>query len=120
MHQPLPAEVAETLDAVLSANDPAHRALRDQIPHLGAQGRCECGCGTTYFDIDVSAATSAPTGPGTVVAASAQLVTEAGLYPGEVLVFAQNGYLSWLEVCSWTDDFKLTLTDAVRWLVRAQ
>lgn len=120
MNQPLPAEVVETLDAVLSATDPAHRALRDQLPLLGVQGRCGCGCGTTYFDIDVDVAISAPTGPATVVAASAQLVTEAGTYPGEVLVFAQNGYLSWLEVCSWTDEFKLTLADAVRWLPRAQ
>lgn len=116
MDQPLPAEVAEALDVVLIASDPVHRVLRDQVAHLGVQGRCSCGCGTTYFDLDVGAVVPAATGQGTVVAASAQLVTEAGEYPGEILVFAQNGYLSWLEVCSWTDEFVLTLADANRWL----
>ncbi|MEV7683841.1 hypothetical protein AB0O64_35685 [Streptomyces sp. NPDC088341] len=28
---------------------------------------------------------------------------EDGECPGEVLVFAQGGHLSWLEVCSWSD-----------------
>ncbi|MGO4754693.1 hypothetical protein AB4212_39855 [Streptomyces sp. 2MCAF27] len=58
----------------------------------------------------------APTGPRTVVAAEACLVTEAGEVPGEVLAFAQGGYLSWLEVCSWSDDIELTLASARRWL----
>ncbi|ADI11184.1 hypothetical protein SBI_08066 [Streptomyces bingchenggensis BCW-1] len=58
----------------------------------------------------------APTGPGTVVVAEAQLVTEAGEYPGKVLVSAQGGYLSWLEVCSWSDDIEVTLAGARHWL----
>ena len=41
-------------------------------------------------------------------------MTEAGENPGEILVFTQNGYLSWLEVCSWTDERDLTLADAGR------
>ncbi|MCK8679214.1 helix-turn-helix domain-containing protein [Streptomyces lichenis] len=55
-------------------------------------------------------------GPGTVVAADVQLFTEAGDCPGEVLVFAQGGYLSWLEVCSWSDDVEVNLAKARRWL----
>lgn len=42
------------------------------------------GCGTAYFELDTSKAEPAPTGPSTVVAAEAQLVTEAGECPGEV------------------------------------
>ncbi|MER6432086.1 hypothetical protein ACF1AB_39150 [Streptomyces sp. NPDC014846] len=57
----------------------------------------------------------APTDPGTVVAAEAQLVIEAGDCAGEVLVFVQGGYLSWLEVCSWSDDAEVTLSAAVHW-----
>ncbi|MEU2564684.1 hypothetical protein ABZ626_35930 [Streptomyces longispororuber] len=49
------------------------------------------------------------------MAAEAQLVTEAGECPGEVLVFTQGGYLSWLEVCSWSDD-EVTLAAARDWL----
>ncbi|WP_405715662.1 hypothetical protein OG264_38305 [Streptomyces xanthophaeus] len=58
----------------------------------------------------------APTGPGTVVAAEAQLVTGAGECPGEVPVFTQGGYMSWLEVCSWSDDIEVTLAGARHWL----
>ncbi|MFD9415150.1 hypothetical protein ACFWC9_10565 [Streptomyces goshikiensis] len=34
---------------------------------------------------------------------------------GEVLVFAEDGYLAWLEVCSWSED-TFTLNDAHRML----
>ncbi|MEU5284407.1 hypothetical protein N7925_32485 [Streptomyces sp. CA-278952] len=54
----------------------------------------------------------APTGPSTVVAAEGQLGTEAG----EVRVFTQDGYLSWLEVCSWNDDIEVTFAAARHWL----
>jgi hypothetical protein len=50
------------------------------------------------------------------LAAEAQLVTEAGECPGEVLAFTQGGYLSWLEVCSWSDDIEVTLAAAHHWL----
>ncbi|MCZ0983592.1 hypothetical protein O1L60_43175 [Streptomyces diastatochromogenes] len=49
------------------------------------------------------------------MAAEAQLVTEVGERPGEVLVFTQGGYLSWLEVCSWSDDIEVTLAAARHW-----
>ncbi|MET9452355.1 hypothetical protein [Streptomyces cinerochromogenes] len=116
MNDSLPADVADALAAVLSAEDPVHVALQRQVPHLTVRARCTCGCGTAYFELDASEAEPAPTGPGTVVAAEAQLVTEAGEYPGEVLVFAQDGYLSWLEVCSWSDDIEVTLATARHWL----
>jgi hypothetical protein len=116
VNQLLPAEVTAALDAILSPQDPVHRVLLDQIPHLAVRERCGCGCGTAYFSIDTDAVVPAPTGAGTVVAASAELETETGDHPGEILVFAQGGYLSWIEVCSWTDDIKLTLAAAAQWL----
>jgi hypothetical protein len=112
----LPAEVVEVLAAVLDTDDPVHGALRRQVPHLSVRGRCTCGCGTTSFALDTGKAEPAPTGPGTVVAAEALLVTETGECPGEVLLFTQGGYLSWLEVCSWSDDVEVTLAAARRWL----
>lgn len=115
----LPADVADMLDAVLDADDPVHVALRRQLPHLSVRARCTCGCGTAYFELDTSEAEPAPTGPGTVVAAEVQLVTEAGECPGEVLLFTQGGYLSWLEVSSWSDDIEVTLAAARRWLQTA-
>ncbi|WP_426405199.1 hypothetical protein ACN9M0_38795 [Streptomyces sp. R-07] len=116
MTESLPADVADVLAAVLNTDSPAHVALRKQVPYLSVRGRCTCGCGTAYFELDTSKAEPAPTGPSTVVAAEAQLVTEAGERPGEVLVFTQGGYLSWLEVCSWSDDVEVTLAAARRWL----
>lgn len=114
MTEPLPADVAHALGALLGGDDPVHVVLRDQVPHLRVRGRCTCGCGTAYFDLDRDAVRPAPSGPGTVVAAQALIHTETGECPGEVLVFTSSGYLSWLEVCSWSDDIKVTLAMALR------
>ncbi|MFJ4871422.1 hypothetical protein [Streptomyces sp. NPDC088757] len=116
MTESLPDDVVDVLDLVLNPDEPVHAALLRQVPHLRVQSRCECGCGTSYFELDTDGAEPAATGPGTVVAADAQLFTEAGDCPGEVLVFAQGGYLSWLEVCSWSDDVEVNLAEARRWL----
>ncbi|MFA3837868.1 hypothetical protein [Streptomyces aureus] len=116
MNESLPADVADVLAAVLNTDNPVHVALRRQVPHLTVRTRCTCGCGTAYFELDTSEVEPAPTGPSTVVAAEAQLVTEAGECPGEVLVFTQDGYLSWLEVCSRSDDIEVTLATARHWL----
>lgn len=116
MTESLPADVAEVLAAVLGTKDPVHVALRRQMPHLSVRARCTCGCGTAYFTLDTDLVEPAPTGPGTVVAAEARLVTEAGECPGEVLVFTEAGCLSWLEVCSWSDDIEVTLDAARHWL----
>ncbi|MFF3750336.1 hypothetical protein ACFYYH_07720 [Streptomyces sp. NPDC002018] len=43
------------------------------------------------------------------MAADVQLFTETGECPGEVLVLAQGGYPSWLEVCSSNDETEVNL-----------
>jgi hypothetical protein len=116
MTESLPGDVADVLGLVLTTEEPIHIALRRQVPHLGVRSRCTCGCGTAYFELGVSQVEPAPTGPGTVLAADVQLYTETGDCPGEVLVFAQSGYLSWLELCSWSDEIEVNLAAARRWL----
>ncbi|WP_370468530.1 hypothetical protein [Streptacidiphilus sp. P02-A3a] len=116
--EPLPDDVARVLDVLLDGADPAHAVLRRQIPHLRVSGRCRCGCGTAYFALDPAALEAAPSGPGTVVAAEAQLYLADGDCPGEVLVFAEDGYLSWLEVCSWSDTVDVTLATVREFLRR--
>ncbi|MFF1414294.1 hypothetical protein ACFVX6_31640 [Streptomyces sp. NPDC058289] len=111
----LPPDVAEALDVLLGTEDAVHRALRLQVPHLRATGRCSCGCGTTDFDLDAEAVAAAPLPAGTVVAAEAQLYDAAEHCIGEILAFTQNGRLAWLELCSWSDT-PLTLPDALRML----
>lgn len=112
----LPADIADVLAFVLNTDEPVHAALRKQVPHLSVQSRCTCGCGTVCFELATSEVEPAPIGPGTVVAADVQLFTETGECPGEVLVFVQSGYLSWLEVCSWGDDIEVNLAAARHWL----
>ncbi|MEU5635178.1 hypothetical protein ACIA8I_16135 [Streptomyces rishiriensis] len=112
MTENLPADVAAALEAMLDTERPVHVALRRQLPHLSVLSRCSCGCGTAFFEVRIAEVEPAPTGPGTVVAAEAQIVTDAGEHPGEVLVFTRAGYLSWLEVCSWSDDIEVSLTAA--------
>ncbi|MEU7006574.1 hypothetical protein [Streptomyces sp. NPDC046332] len=116
MTDSLPSDVADVLAAVLNTDDPVQAALRSQVPYLSVRERCTCGCGTAYFALAADEVEPASTGAGTVVAAEARLVTEAGECPGEVLVFAQGGYLAWLEICSWSDDIEVTMPSARRWL----
>ncbi len=114
--EPLPDDVAGVLAALLDPADPVHAALLRQVPHLRVTGRCGCGCGSADFALDVRTVAAAATGAMTVVAAEATLLTGDGECPGEVLLFAQGGYLSWLEVCSWSDDTEVTLAAARGWL----
>ncbi|MFF8772461.1 hypothetical protein [Kitasatospora sp. NPDC015120] len=118
MTEGLPPDIADVLDVLLDGDDPIRLALRAQVPRLRVRERCRCGCGTAYFEVDTAAVESAPSGPGTVVAVEAQIHTEDGDCPGEVLVFVQAGYLSWLEVCSWSDTTEVTLALARRTLCR--
>ncbi|MBS2965929.1 hypothetical protein KGA66_22985 [Actinocrinis puniceicyclus] len=102
--EPFPDDVVMTLTHLLRPDDPVQTALLAQIPHVTIKGRCGCGCATVYFDLDTGAVMPGPIDP-----ARHPLVAEAGIVGpcgeplGEVLVFARDGYLSWLEVCSWSD-----------------
>ncbi|MFJ4692427.1 hypothetical protein [Streptomyces sp. NPDC088766] len=67
--------------------------------------------------LDTSEAEPAPR-LGTVVAAEPLLVTEAGEFPGELLLFTQDGYLSQLEECSWSDGIEVAPAAARHWIQR--
>ncbi|MFD4376736.1 hypothetical protein [Streptomyces sp. NPDC058486] len=112
----LPADVAEVLVAVLDGDDPVHAALLRQMPYLRVAGCCGCGCESPDFELDRSQVEPAPVEPGTFVAAEVPLFTESGDCPGMVMVFTRGGYLAWLDICSWSDDVEVNLSNAVRWL----
>lgn len=102
--EPLPEDVAATLSHLLQPHDPVHAALLTQIAHATVQSRCGCGCATVYFDLDVGVVAPGPVDPARhPIVAEAGIVAPDGQHVGEVLVFARDGYLSWLEVCSWSD-----------------
>jgi hypothetical protein len=107
-----PAGVAFVLDALLDEADPVHRALRLQIPFLSVSGRCSCGCGNAFTEVDTASVEPDLLKPGNQVAAEAAIHMEDGECPGEVLAFASEGYLSWLEVCSWSDTVDVTMATA--------
>ncbi|MFI8519922.1 hypothetical protein ACIGEZ_19090 [Streptomyces sp. NPDC085481] len=117
MTDALPPDLAFALDALLDDDDPVHEALRRQLPHLRTAGCCSCGCGTTDFALDTSAVPPAPAEDGVRTVAGRLFEAEDGSLLGELVLFAQDGYLSWLEVCDLTaldSDVKVTLELAVR------
>ncbi|MFI8106758.1 hypothetical protein [Streptomyces sp. NPDC086023] len=116
MPEPLPDDIAELLDILLNLDDPVQATLRTHVPHMRVENRCTCGCGTAYFALDTGLVSPADSGPGRVVAAERLIVTDDGDCRGEVLVFAEDGYLSWLEVCDWSDGAEVTLTLALQTL----
>ncbi|MER7519160.1 hypothetical protein [Streptomyces sp. NPDC126499] len=123
MDDSLPPDVLAALDVLLGdGDDPVHAALRRQVPHLRTAGRCDCGCGTTDFSIDTAAVpAAAPTGSGTGSVASRIFQAEDGTLLGDLVLFAQGGHLSWLEVCDLTDvhsELKVTLDLALRCFAR--
>ncbi|KQX50703.1 MULTISPECIES: hypothetical protein [unclassified Streptomyces] len=98
----IPAEAVRLLEALLSSDEPSHRALLAQIPFLHVIGRCSCSCASLVFDLDRSLVAAAPVS-GTPMA-DATVVDADGEPVGGALVFAHDGYLSSLEVYAWGDD----------------
>lgn len=94
--KPLPPAVAATLEALLTAEDAVGSALRAQIPYAHVAGGCGCGCATVDLAVNREAVPPAPT-RSNGLAADAWYVTpdDAG-----VMVFAEDGYLSLLEIYS--------------------
>jgi hypothetical protein len=111
MTESLPTDVAGLLDAVLRADDPVHRALREQLPHLRVTKRCGCGCGTATLDVDAAAVAPGPELAETSIAVDVALFEESGEQVGGVLLFTEGGHPALLEVYSWTDE-KVTLAQA--------
>ncbi|SES49470.1 hypothetical protein SAMN04487983_108014 [Streptomyces sp. yr375] len=99
MAEPLSAEAAATLRALLAGSDPVRSALLAQIPHTRVVGRCGCGCVTVDLEVDRTAVAPAPAHPNPAVDAGYYAPHSAG-----VMVFAKGGYLSLLEIYSVSDE----------------
>lgn len=84
----------EFLTYVLSHGNESARSFLGQLPYSTVVSHCDCGCPTISLEIDRCAA------PG--VATSRIIVDLLGLTPDQksvgILVFADNGYLSELEI----------------------
>ncbi|MFI6689218.1 hypothetical protein [Streptomyces sp. NPDC050485] len=99
----VPVEAVELLEALLKGDDPVHRALRAQIPHLRVAGHCTCSCASIDLGLDETLTPAALIADDPVVA-EAEVVDADGQPIGGVLVFAHAGYLSYLETYTWLDE----------------
>lgn len=114
MTEALPDDVAHVLDTALClAGAPSGIELGMQIRHLRVRKRCVCGCGSTYFSLDTDAVAPAPALTGTRLVGDVEVFGAGQETVGQVQVFTEDGYLAWLEVCSWDED-RFTLADAHR------
>jgi hypothetical protein len=73
--------------------------LRAQVASAVATGRCACGCASIHLDVEhtpgVAARTPSP------VPVQPQIVGDDGQPVGGVLLFLEDGWLSYLEVYSY-------------------
>ncbi|MGW2250912.1 hypothetical protein ACWCXH_12000 [Kitasatospora sp. NPDC001660] len=97
--EPVPDEAVHLLNALLGD---AYPELSAQIPHLRVAGHCPCPCPSIDFSLDRTAVPAAPVVDNPF--AEATVLDETGEPVGGALLFAFEGYLSNLEVYSWTDD----------------
>jgi len=97
----IPPDAVRLLEALLASDEPVHRALLAQIPHLRVTGRCACSCASVDFGLNTALVSAAPVTANPV--AEATVADADGLPIGGALVFASEGYLSNLEIYTWGD-----------------
>lgn len=90
---------AAVLDWVLAQRFMDAERLRAQAASAVATGRCACGCASIHLDVEhtpgLAARTPSP------VPAQPQIVGDDGQPVGGVLLFLQDGWLSYLEAYSY-------------------
>jgi len=99
--QPLTADVVATIDALLPPGTPGREELLAQLPHSRTGERCACGCATVDLIVDRSAVRPANVTSNPI--AEASFTSDDGTEAGGVLLFAEAGYLSLLEIYTYLD-----------------
>lgn len=114
---PLPDVARALLEAMLAHDAPSAPALRVQAGSVLARSGCTCGCGT--LDLEVAD----PAAPVAELHGSFPLEGEVrdddGTPVAGLLLFAEEGRLSSLEIFSYADDgLPLPSPDRVTWFER--
>lgn len=99
--EPLSAIVHDTLEALLSGENPVSRALRRQLPFTEMKKDCPCGCASVGLWVDTTKVGPAPPHDGRPAVSGDYVDTDA--YAG-VLVWTDDGYLTGLEVHTWQEE----------------
>jgi Phage integrase family len=90
---------AAVLDWVLAHRFTDAGRLRAQAASAVATGRCACGCASIHLDVEHTSGLAARTP--SPVPVQPQIVGDDGQPVGGVLLFLQDGWLSYLEVYSY-------------------
>ena len=110
--RPLTPTERGLLDALLSHDFPGAGELRTQIARTTATSGCTCGCGTVDLQV-ADEATAASVGG--VAPVEGTVLDTDGAPVGGVLLFAEAGRLSRLEVYSYGDPIPLPAAEQVTW-----
>ncbi len=89
------------LDLVLSEDFDGVGELREQARTVTVVGRCDCGCPSVELAVDAQAPKSQYAG--TVLPTEGRIEPVGIEPPGEVLLFAKDGRLSYLEYVFYGD-----------------
>lgn len=108
----LPADLADVLAEVLNTNDPVDVALRRQSRTSASKGAAHAGAVPPTSNSTPARWSLHPPAPALSWRPKRSSSPGPHECPGEVPVFTQGGYMSWLEVCSWSDDIEVTLKPA--------
>lgn len=95
-----PSESA-VLSSVLSLEFAEVAVLRDQARAAVVAGRCGCGCPSVYLKVPSKIPASSWSG---LLPCEGRVVPEAEELPGEIILFAEKGRLSYLEYVYYTVD----------------
>lgn len=91
------------LDALLAADFPGAAELRAQLARVQVVGKCDCGCPT----VDLAVPPDVPVSPvktrARLVPVEGRVSPLAGEPPGDIILFVDDGRLSYLEYVSYDD-----------------
>lgn len=105
------------LDAMLAHDVPSAPALRAQAGSVLARSGCTCGCGT--LDLEVTDPDAPVAGLHGTFPIEGEVHDDDGTPVAGLLLFADEGRLSSLEIFSYADDgFPLPSLDRVTWFER--
>jgi hypothetical protein len=90
------------LAALLLPEFPGVAELRAQIPEAWVVGRCDCGCPSVDIEVPTTVAPS-PVQTVSRLAPVEGRVTPAAEELGDIILFVDDGYMSYLEYVSYDD-----------------
>jgi hypothetical protein len=103
--QPRPLNEAErrTLDVLLAPEFPGVAELRAQLPHAQVIGKCDCGCPTVDLHVPPDVPRSDVVTRSRLAPVEGRVAPVGDEPPGDIILFVDDGRLSYLEYVSYDD-----------------